>query len=43
MRLDPVAPGAADYEALRQDPLYEQLHRTKQARTLFLAQQIAQT
>jgi hypothetical protein len=34
---------AVDYEALRQDPLYEQLHRTKQARTLFLAQQIAQT
>jgi hypothetical protein len=32
-----------DYEAMRQDPLYEQLRRTRQARTLFLAQQMAQS
>ena len=31
-----------DYAAMRQDPLYEQLQKTKQARTEFLAQQIAQ-
>lgn len=37
----PVA--SVDYEAMWQDRLYEQLQRTRQARTLFLAQQIAQT
>jgi hypothetical protein len=31
-----------DYDAMRRDPLYEQLQKTKQARTLFLAQQLAQ-
>jgi hypothetical protein len=31
-----------DYKSLRADPSYEQLQKTKQARTLFLAQQIGQ-
>ncbi len=31
-----------DYKAMESDPAYEQLQKTKQARTLFLTQQIAQ-
>jgi hypothetical protein len=31
-----------DYKSLRADPSYEQLQKTKQARTLYLAQQIGQ-
>jgi hypothetical protein len=31
-----------DYQALKEDPAYEQLQKTKQARTLFLTQQMAQ-
>lgn len=31
-----------DYQALKEDQAYEQLQKTKQARTLFLAQQMAQ-
>ncbi len=31
-----------DYESMHEDPRYEQLQKTKQARTLFLAQQFAQ-
>ncbi len=35
-------PGSSiDYDALKEDPAYEQLQKTKQARTLFLAQQMA--
>jgi hypothetical protein len=39
----PKPNAAVDYDAMRQDPLYEQLQKTKQARTLFLAQQLAQS
>ena len=38
----PKPSATVDYEAMRLDPLYEQLQKTKQARTLFLAQQLAQ-
>ena len=31
-----------NYEAMRQDPAYEQLQKTREARTLFAAQQMAQ-
>lgn len=31
-----------DYQAIKEDPAYEQLQKTKEARTLFLAQQVAQ-
>lgn len=31
-----------DYQAMRDDPMYVQLQRSKEARTLFLAQEIAQ-
>lgn len=31
-----------DYDAMKQDPFYQQLQKTRQARTAFLAQQIAQ-
>ncbi|PCJ01068.1 MAG: hypothetical protein COB14_04085 [Alphaproteobacteria bacterium] len=34
--------GTVDYKAMHEDPMYEKLQKTKQARTLFLAQQIAQ-
>ncbi|PCI54970.1 MAG: hypothetical protein COB36_08955 [Alphaproteobacteria bacterium] len=41
-RANPHPEGAVNYSAMHEDPIYEQLQKTKQARTLFLAQQIAQ-
>lgn len=38
----PQPQSTVDYQAMREDPAYEQLQKTKQARTLFLAQQMAQ-
>lgn len=38
----PKARFVVDYEAMRADPAFEQLQKTKEARTLFLAQQAAQ-
>lgn len=38
----PQPQSTVDYQALRDDPAYQQLQKTKQARTLFLAQQMAQ-
>lgn len=41
-RAAPKAMLTVDYAALKDDPAYEQLLKTKQARTLFLAQQMGQ-
>ncbi len=38
----PALKGTVNYQAMKNDPLYEQLQKTKEARTLFLAQQLAQ-
>ena len=39
---NPHPAGTIDYGAMHEDPMYEQLQKTKQARTLFLAQKFAQ-
>lgn len=41
-RADPHPEGTVNYSAMHEDPMYEQLQKTKQARTLFLAQQFGQ-
>lgn len=41
-RANPHPEGTINYAAMHEDPMYEQLQKTKQARTLYLAQQFAQ-
>ena len=38
----PKPTSVVDYQAMMNDPMYQQLQKTKEARTLFLSQQIAQ-
>ena len=41
-RANPHPEDTVNYSAMHEDPMYEQLQKTKQARTLFLAQQFGQ-